>query len=43
MNVGYLDDSDAQPAGSDRGQAGGADVTATRVAPSKTTDAPCAE
>jgi hypothetical protein len=43
MSVGYRDESRAQLAGSDRGLMGGADVTATRVASSKTTDAPCAE
>ena len=37
MNVAYRDEGDVQPAGSDRGQVGGVDVTDTRVASSKAT------
>jgi hypothetical protein len=43
MNVACRDESDVQLAGSDRGLAGGADVTATLVAWSKTTTALRAE
>jgi hypothetical protein len=39
MNVEYRDEGDAQLVGSDRGLVGVADVTATRVASSKTTTA----
>jgi hypothetical protein len=43
MSAGYRDENGAQLAGSDRSPVGGADVTATRVASSKTTTAPGAE
>jgi hypothetical protein len=43
MNVGHRDQSDAQPTGRDRDLVGVADVTATRVALSKTTTALRAE
>jgi hypothetical protein len=43
MSGGHRDERDAYLAGSDRGPEGVADVTATRVASSKTTAAPCAE
>jgi len=43
MSAGHRDERDAQLAGSDRSQVAAADVTATRVASSKTTTAPCAE
>ncbi len=43
MSVRYRDERDAQLAGSDRGLVSLADVTATRVASSKTTTAPRAE
>jgi hypothetical protein len=43
MSVGHRDEGDAQLAGRDRGQAGVAGDTATRVASSKTTTAPRAE
>ena len=43
MSVACRDESDVQLAGSDRGLTGGADVTATPVAWSKSTDALRAE
>jgi hypothetical protein len=41
--VAYHDEADVQLAASDRGPVGVADVTDTRVAPSWTTTALCAE
>jgi hypothetical protein len=43
MSAAYRDEGDAQLAGSDRGLMGVADITATRVASSKTTTALRAE
>jgi hypothetical protein len=43
MSAGHRDERDAQLAGSNRSLVGAADVTATRVASSKTTTAPYAE
>ena len=40
MSVGHRDESDAQLVSSDRGLVGVADVTAARVASSKTTHVP---